>query len=291
MSQDQTSKTSAANVSEETTGHQWDGIQELNNPLPRWWLWTFYITIIWAVGYMVLYPAVPLLTQATPGVFGYASRADLEKEINHYKQANAALDTALVSHALSDVPADQALTQYAVSGGRAVFQTFCAQCHGAGAGGNKGYPNLLDDDWLWGGSLPDIYLTVRHGIRSQSDEDTRLSEMAAYGEILEPSEIEDVSHYVMSISGGPFELARLESGRQVFNDNCTDCHGATGAGNREFGAPNLRDALWLYGGDRESVVKTITHGRNGVMPAWRERLTEAQLRQVTLYVHQLGGGE
>lgn len=275
----------------ETTGHSWDGIEEYNNPLPRWWLWTFYATIVWALAYMVAYPAVPLLKQASPGLFGYASRAELESELVHFKSANAPLDSALAEIDLAMIKDQSDLAHYATTGGAAVFRTFCAQCHGSGAAGAKGYPNLLDDDWLWGGSLPAIYQTIRHGVRAAEDDDTRASEMPAFGEILEPAEITDVSHYVMSISGGTYNPSLVTSGKAIFADNCADCHGATGTGNREFGAPNLTDALWLYGGGQKGVADTIVAGRKGMMPAWKDRLTESQLRQVAFYIHQLGGGE
>jgi len=275
----------------ETTGHSWDGIQEYNNPLPRWWLWTFYATIVWALAYMVAYPAVPLLKQASPGLFGYASRAELETELVHFKVANAPLDKALAATDLAMIKDQPDLAHYATTGGAAVFRTFCAQCHGSGAAGATGYPNLLDDDWIWGGSLPAIYQTIRHGIRASDDDETRASEMPAFGEILEPAEITDVSHYVMSISGGTYNSSLVTSGKAIFADNCADCHGATGAGNRELGVPNLTDALWLYGGSQKAVADTIAGGRKGMMPAWKERLSESQLRQVAFYIHQLGGGE
>jgi len=274
-----------------TTGHSWDGIEELNNPLPRWWLWTFYATIVWALAYMVVYPALPLLKQATPGLFGYASRLKLETDIERFDIANAPLDSALISTDLAAIQNTPELQHYAVTGGSAVFRTFCAQCHGAGAAGTTGYANLIDDDWLWGGSLEDIYATIRHGVRAEDDADTRFSEMPGFGEILEPSEIIDVTHYVMSISGGNYNPALVNSGQRVFSENCADCHGELGAGNRDLGAPNLTDAIWLYGGSQRAVYTTIAGGRKGMMPAWQTRLSEAQLRQVAVYVHQLGGGE
>lgn len=274
-----------------TTGHSWDGIKELNNSLPRWWLWTFYATVVWAFAYMVVYPAVPLFKQATPGLFGYSSRQMLEDDLRHIEQANAPFDTALVATSLAEIKANPELAHYATTGGAAVFKTFCAQCHGAGAAGAVGYPNLLDDDWLWGGDLNDIYLTIRHGIRQEGDDDTRASEMPAFGELLERSEIADVKHYVMSISGGVYNPALVNSGKTIFADNCASCHGEIGEGNRELGAPNLTDRIWLYGASQKDVAATITNGLNGMMPAWQDRLTEAQIRQVAYYVHQLGGGE
>lgn len=274
-----------------TTGHSWDGIEELNNPLPRWWLWTFYATIVWALAYMVVYPALPLLKQATPGLFGYASRLTLETELDRFESANAPLDSALVTSDIADIQNNPELQHYAVTGGSAVFRTFCAQCHGSGAAGTTGYANLIDDDWLWGGSLPEIYSTIRHGVRAEDDADTRFSEMPAFGELLDASDIAAVTHYVVSLSGGSHNPSLVNSGQRIFAENCAGCHGEAGQGNRQLGAPNLTDAIWLYGGSQRAVYASINNGRKGMMPAWQNRLSEAQLRQVAIYVHQLGGGE
>lgn len=283
--------TSPQDRSTETTGHEWDGIKEFNNPLPRWWLWTFYATILWALAYMVAFPSWPLLKQATSGVIGYSSRVALESDLERYRLANAPFDAALVTTDLAAIAASPELAQYAGSGGGALFRTHCAQCHGSGAAGAKGYPNLLDDDWIWGGSIADIYLTIQHGIRDASDPDTRDSQMLAFGELLEPEEIADVRHFVLSLSGAGHNPSLVTSGSRVFADNCASCHGETGAGDREFGAPDLTDSIWLYGGDQQGVAETIVNGRNGMMPAWQNRLSESQIRQLAFYVHQLGGGE
>ena len=275
----------------ETTGHEWDGIKELNNPLPRWWLWTFYATIIWALGYMVVYPSWPLVEQATRGLFGYSSRGALEAEITRYSAANARSDAALVNGDLASIAASPELVNYAMSGGAALFRTYCAQCHGSGAAGARGYPNLLDDEWLWGGGIEDIYRTIRHGIREENDDNTRVSEMPAFAEVLEQDELSDVRHYVLSLSGAPHNPSLVPSGARVYADNCASCHGETGQGDREFGAPSLVDAIWLYGGGQQNVADSIARGRKGMMPAWQTRLSESQIRQVSFYVHQLGGGE
>jgi cytochrome c oxidase cbb3-type subunit 3 len=275
----------------ETTGHEWDGIKELNNPLPRWWLWTFYATIIWALAYMVVYPSWPLVEQATRGLFGYSSRAALEAEIARYSAANALNDDALVNRDLASIAASPELASYAMSGGAALFRTHCAQCHGSGAAGARGYPNLLDDEWLWGGGIEDIYQTIRHGIREENDDDSRVSEMPAFADVLERDELADVRHYVLSLSGAPHNPSLVSSGAQIFVDNCASCHGEAGQGDREFGAPSLADAIWLYGGSQQNVSDSIARGRKGMMPAWQTRLSESQIRQVSFYVHQLGGGE
>ncbi len=276
-----------------TTGHVWDGIEEWDNPMPRWWVWTFYATIIWAVGYTIAYPAWPMINSATAGILGYSTRAEVAQEIAAAEEANAEINTRLASTDMVAIEADQELNAYAVSAGAAVFRTWCAQCHGSGAAGAKGYPNLLDDDWLWGGDIEAIHTTVAHGIRNEDDDDARYSEMPAFGrdEILEAEQIDEVVNFVMSLSGEPQDASKVEAGAEVFADNCAACHMEDGTGDRDQGAPNLADAIWLYGGDYDTLVETVTNSRFGVMPAWRLRLSEAQVRAVTAYVHQLGGGE
>ncbi len=275
----------------ETTGHVWDGIEEFNNPLPRWWLWTLYACIVWALAYTVAYPAWPMIKGATTGVLGWSTRAEVAEEIAAVNEGNAAINARLDSIELSTITTDPELDTYAISAGRAVFKTWCAQCHGSGAAGAVGYPNLLDDAWLWGGDIDSIYTTIAHGIRNEEDDDARYSEMPAFGEILEPGEITEVVNYVMSLSGDAPEPALVSKGATVFEENCSSCHGEDGSGNRDLGAPDLTDALWLYGGDFDTLMQTVTFSRFGVMPAWLGRLTEAEVRAVTIYVHQLGGGE
>lgn len=275
----------------ETTGHEWDGIQELNNPLPRWWLWTFYVTIVWAILYVISYPAIPLIKEATPGFLGYSTRAEVAADIQAVTDANAAIETQLASADLGSISGNQDLQIYAVNAGAAVFRTNCSQCHGSGAAGAKGYPNLLDDDWLWGGDLEAIATTVRHGIRNDTDDDARYSEMPAFGDFMEKEEIASVANYVLSLSGADHDAGLAAQGEEIFVDNCTSCHGEDGTGDREQGAPNLTDAIWLYGGDIDTVTETITNSRYGVMPAWGPRLTDAQVNAVSVYVHGLGGGE
>ncbi|GFE51131.1 Cbb3-type cytochrome c oxidase subunit CcoP [Roseobacter cerasinus] len=275
-----------------TTGHSWDGIEEFDNPMPRWWLWTFYATIVWGVLYTIAYPAWPLVSSATSGLLGYSTRGEVAVEIAAVEEANAAINMRLAEAELTEISADAELNSYAVSSGAAVFRTWCAQCHGSGAAGFVGYPNLLDDDWLWGGDIEAIHATIAHGIRNEDDPDARYSEMPAFGEILEPEEIASVVNYVMDLSGGtPTDASLVPAGAEVFADNCSSCHGENGLGDRELGAPNLADAIWLYGGDEEALTETVTYSRYGVMPPWTQRLTEAQIRAVALYVHQLGGGE
>ncbi|WP_298974682.1 cytochrome-c oxidase, cbb3-type subunit III [uncultured Roseobacter sp.] len=274
-----------------TTGHTWDGIEEFDNPMPRWWLWTFYVTIIWGIGYTIAYPAWPLVSSATAGLLGYSTRGEVAAEIAAVEEANAGINAQLASAELTEISANPELNGYAVSAGAAVFRTWCAQCHGSGAAGFVGYPNLLDDDWLWGGDIESIHTTIAHGIRNEEDDDARYSEMPAFGEILEPEEISQVVNYVLELSGGQADAALAGPGAEVFADNCSACHGENGMGDREQGAPNLTDAIWLYGGDAQALTETVTYSRYGVMPPWTQRLSEAEIRAVALYVHQLGGGE
>ncbi|MDR9485829.1 MAG: cytochrome-c oxidase, cbb3-type subunit III [Sediminimonas sp.] len=279
----------------ETTGHEWDGIEELNTPLPRWWLWTFYATIVWAVLYTIAYPAWPGIKGATPGLLGWSTRANVAAEIEQAEQANAGINERLASVELTEISEDPELNSYATSAGEAVFKTWCAQCHGSGAAGVQagGYPNLLDDAWLWGGTIEDIHTTITHGIRNEEDPDARWSQMPAFGEILPPEEVEQVVNYVMSLSPSyePKNPALVEAGAEVFDINCSSCHGVDGTGDQFQGAPNLTDAIWLYGGDYATVKETVINARFGVMPSWQGRLDESEIRAVATYVHQLGGGE
>ncbi|MGV6812266.1 MAG: cytochrome-c oxidase, cbb3-type subunit III [Brevirhabdus sp.] len=275
-----------------TTGHEWDGIEEWNNPLPRWWVWTFYICIVWGIGYSIAYPAWPLMKEATPGLLGFSTRANVAADIEAVNKANAEIDAKLAAADLTTIDDDQELKQYAFSGGAAVFKTFCSQCHGSGAGGSQGhYPNLLDDDWLWGGDIESIHDTIAHGIRYEQDEDTRLSDMPAFGEMLEADEIDQVVQHVLNISGQEHDAAKAELGAVVFEDNCSGCHAEDGTGDIYAGAPNLTDAIWLFGGDTDAITTTVTYARNSIMPAWSGRLSDAQINAVATYVHSLGGGQ
>lgn len=283
----------------ETTGHSWDGLEEYNNPLPRWWLWTFYVTIIWGVLYTLAYPAWPLVNGATEGFLGFSTRANVADDIAAVEAANASNMEALANIELASLSGNSDLQGFAVNAGAAIFRANCSQCHGAGAAGVQasGYPNLLDDAWLWGGTIDDIAYTVAHGIRNEQSPDARWSEMPAFGEILSEEEISQVVAYVRSISGQEHDAGLASSGETLFVDNCASCHGDDGAGMRDLGAPNLTDAIWLYGGSVETLTETITYSRFGVMPAWSEEyrvgsgLSQAEINAVAAYVHQLGGGE
>ncbi len=271
----------------ETMGHEFDGIEELNTPMPRWWLWTFYLTIIWGVGYTIAFPAWPMISGATKGLLGYSTRGEVTADIAAHETANAELVADLNAVDLAGFDPQSDLHRYAVARGSSVFRAQCSQCHGSGAAGAVGYPNLLDNDWLWGGSLEEIDYSVRHGIRNETDFDARFSQMPAFGDILEESEIATLAGFLPTLADPDWDSA----GGVLFSDNCTSCHGDTGQGDRSLGAPNLADAIWLYGGDVDSLTTSIAEARFGVMPAWGQRLSEEDIRAVATYVHSLGGGE
>jgi cytochrome c oxidase cbb3-type subunit III len=276
----------------ETTGHEWDGISELNKPLPKWWLWTFYATIIWAVGYWLLMPAWPLVTTYTKGLLGYSQRESVGEQLVEAKAATAVFRGKIAAMDLAAIVNDPELLPFSLAGGEAAFGDNCAPCHGRGAQGAVGYPNLRDDDWLWGdGTLGAIYQTILHGIRAD-DPETRTNQMPAFGKsgVLSEQQVNDVVEYVLSLSNHGADKAAAERGAKIFSVNCVACHGANGKGNPTLGAPNLTDELWLYAGDKATVAETIRNGRGGIMPAWVHRLDPETIKELAIYVHSLGGG-
>lgn len=277
-----------------TVGHEWDGIEELDTPMPRWWLWSLYATIVWGIVYVILYPAWPMVNSATAGVLGWTSRGQLEKEMRADAVRRAPIVNEIATTPVASLPGKPQLMQAAIQGGGAAFRVHCVQCHGAGgAGVKKLYPSLTDDDWLWGGDMDAIEYTIIHGIRNPDHKETRTSQMPAFGRdgILEPTQIADVVSYVRTISRQEKPSASSARGATLFEANCAVCHGSGGEGGREFGAPKLTDAIWLYGGDRASLTETITQPRNGVMPRWGARLDPVTIKMLTAYVYSLGGGE
>ena len=276
----------------ETMGHEWDGIKELNNPLPRWWLYTFYACILWAVGYWIAYPAWPTLNGYTKGMMGYSQRATVANDVLVARSAQAGLRTKIAEMPLAAIEKDTELQRFAVAGGAAAFSTNCAPCHGRGAQGQPGYPNLNDDDWLWGGKIDDIYATIAYGVRS-GNKKGRESQMPRFGldNLLQPAQIADVAEYVLSLSGKSTDAAAVEKGAVVFKEQCVTCHGDDGKGKQEQGAPNLTDAIWLYGSSKAAIVESIQTGRGGSMPAWIDRLDAATIKSLAVYVHSLGGGK
>ena len=275
-----------------TTGHSWDGIEEYDRPLPRWWLWTFYACIVWAVGYWILMPSFPLVSDYARGMLGYSQREVLADQMAAARAAQAQYAERIRALPLSQVQGDPELLEYALAAGRSAFAVNCSQCHGQGAEGSRGYPNLNDDAWLWGGGLSAIHQTIRNGVRS-GDPDARDSQMPAFlaSDLLTRAQIDDTAEFVLSLSGRAGDAVAAERGRAVFAENCAVCHGPTGQGNQELGAPNLTSAIWLYGGDKTTVVETISYARRGVMPAWQGRLDEATVKALAVYVHALGGGQ
>jgi cytochrome c oxidase cbb3-type subunit 3 len=276
-----------------TTGHEWDGIRELNAPLPRWWLWLFYATIVWGVVYWIAYPSWPLVSSYTRGVLGWQSRDAIETDMKALQDMRGANIAKLASATPAEIIADPKLLQTAQAAGKAAFGTNCAPCHGSGGAGAKGFPNLVDDQWMWGGKPDQIHQTIQYGIRN-TNEQSRQGNMPAFGKdgIIPKEDIPSVAAYVMTLTGHKAEgKVDLEKGAKLFAENCAACHGEQGKGNAEVGAPNLTSNIWLYGGDQKTIEETITNGRGGVMPAWGERLDPATVNALAVYVHTLGGGQ
>ncbi len=285
----------------DTTGHEWDGLKELNNPLPKWWLYVLYACIAWAVVLFVLYPSFPYGTGYFHGLLGYSQRKTVDSDVAAVAAQRAGYMDKIQNLSFADIRNDPQLLAVAQTAGRITFANNCQPCHGAGGGGRPGYPALAAGDWLWGGTLDNIQQTVTHGIRS-GDADARNSQMPRFGDgILQPAQIQQVADYVMTLFGKP-EPANaapanaapantVAAGRKLFTDNCAICHGDAGQGNREVGAPRLAARIHLYGDTREGVVDQITNPRMGVMPNWNHRLDAATIKSVALYVHSLGGGE
>lgn len=277
----------------ETTGHEWDGIRELNTPLPRWWLYVMYATILWSAVYCVLYPAIPGLFSHTDGILGYNSREDLTLRMQAAEERLSGTRQMLSDASYQVILRDPELKRLARTGGEAAFADNCAPCHGVGGSGRSGgFPVLADDAWIWGGRLEDIETTIRHGVRWEADEDTRFGEMTAFGDdYLDPDVIDDVTEYVLELSGSEADRSMARRGETVFLEECSVCHAESGLGIAELGAPNLADAIWLYGGEREDIRAQIAEPQHGVMPAWESRLDPLAIRMLTVYVHSLGGGQ
>jgi cytochrome c oxidase cbb3-type subunit 3 len=272
----------------EFVGHEWDGIEELDTPMPRWWLWTFYLTIAWGIVYVILYPAWPMADKATEGYLGWTSRGQLAETMELAEADRAEFRAQLDDITASELLDRPDLLQQSVAGGSAAFKVNCVQCHGSGAAGFKGYPNLNDDDWLWGGDINAIEATIQHGIRWDGSDQTRASLMPAFGDILEDAQTDALVSHVLSLSGQGSSNA---IGAQLYADNCVACHQADGSGDRLQGAPALNDAIWLYGGNEQEIRYQIANPRHGVMPGWKDRLDPATIKMLAAYVHSLGGGE
>lgn len=277
-----------------TTGHEWDGIQELDTPLPKWWVYVLYACIAWAAVYFVLYPSVPYFTGYFKGVLGWNSRAEVAEKIDEAKRAQSRYLDRIKTQSPDEIRREPDLLNFALAGGKAAFADNCVPCHQAGGAGRVGFPSLADDLWIWGGKLADIEQTIRFGIRS-GHENARSSQMPNYGTdgTLKPAQIDDVAEYVLSLTGRSTDKAAAERGALIFNqdDKCIACHGKDGAGKQELGAPALNTRIFLYGGNKADVVRQVTKPQHGVMPAWTGRLDGETIKMLTLYVHALGGGK
>jgi len=272
----------------ETTGHEWDGIKELNTPLPRWWVWVWVATIIWSIGYWWVMPAWPLLTDHTRGSQNYSSREAVLAEVEAGRAARAPMEARVLAASLDEIQADSALYDFAQKGGRSTFGLYCAQCHGLGAAGAEGIANLNDDDWIWGGDLDAIQTTIRVGVRSNHP-DTRFNMMPSFEGILSAEEASDVAKYVLALADG--SANEQMPGAENFAFQCAACHGESGEGLRMMGGPKLNDYIWLYAGNEEEITHQILNPRHGVMPQWENRLDAATIKQLAIFVHGLGGGE
>ena len=278
----------------ETTGHNWDGIKELNNPAPRWWLWIFIISCVWALGYWLVYPSWPVFSEienargGTKGKIGWTQYKQLKSSQAEIIARKSAYLKRFQFASFEEISNDPELYAFAISGGKSAFKDNCATCHGTGGEGAKGYPNLNDDDWLWGGSVNEIFETIKYGIRSKHDE-TRISQMPSFEEILDKKEIDTLAFYVKNLSEIDDYFVEYQ---ELYDNNCASCHGEKGYGNKDVGAPNLADKIWFYiDGDINSISEQIKYPKHGVMPNWNERLNEETLRQLAIFVFSLGGGE
>ncbi|MBK1667520.1 cytochrome-c oxidase, cbb3-type subunit III [Rhodovibrio sodomensis] len=276
---------------QETTGHEWDGIQELNTPLPKWWLYVFYVCIAFSVVYMVLYPSIPWLSGHTDGLLDWDRRVELQQDLELAQAEQATWVDQIAQADLQAIANDRELLNFSMAGGQSAFATNCAPCHGrGGAGLPGGYPSLADDAWLWGGTLEQIHRTIAYGVRNEHQQ-SRASMMPAYGQILDRAQIRNVAHYVKSLSATVDAPEWVAAGQQVYAAQCVACHGAEANGNPALGAPNLSDQIWLYGGEITDLVSQITNPQHGNMPAWQTRLDDETIKMLAVYVHTLGGGQ
>jgi cytochrome c oxidase cbb3-type subunit 3 len=270
-----------------TTGHEWDGIKEYDNPDPFWLRLVFYIALFYGLGYWILFPSWP--SPNNIGVLEWTSYKELAESQAEIMARRALYQEDFDKASFEDILKDDKLLKFALVGGEAAFNNNCAQCHQVGGGGARGYPNLRAGSWLWGGKIDDIYTTIKYGIRS-GHEEARDSQMPSFGKdgTLQHKEIEILVEQVLALSNGS---SGSEVGQKLFQTHCASCHGAGGEGNREVGAPSLKNAVRLYGGDRDTIYESIYFGRTGVMPYWTGKLNDTTIRQLAVYVHQLGGGE
>ncbi len=286
----------------ETTGHEWDGIRELNNPLPRWWVLVFYATIVWAIAYWVVFPSWPLLPGAdraadyTKGIWGLSERAAVNAAVAADKAAQSKFTDMIAKESVTEINSNPELLKFSMTAGRAAFLNNCAGCHGSGAQGGPGFPNLNSGNWRWGGTLDAIDQTIMYGVRNGSDQARgggNAAGMPSFKENLKPEQINDAAEYVLELSNKPHDAAAAEKGKAIFTGEggCTTCHGDDAKGNLELGSANLTGGIFQWGGTKADLVQTITNGRAGVMPVWAGKLEPTTIKELAVYVHSLGGGQ
>jgi cytochrome c oxidase cbb3-type subunit 3 len=274
-----------------TTGHEWDGIKELNTPLPKWWVYVFWACVVWAIAYWIAMPAWPTVNGYTQGILGYSSRGDLDNELKAQKASRAKYETKIAVLAPEDILKDKDLRNFALAGGKIAFGENCSACHGSGGVGVAGaYPRLADDEWLWGGTMADIQQSIAFGVRN-TNTNSRQSEMLPFGtgDALSADQVSQLGDYVLSLASKT--PAAGSPGAAIFAERCTACHSEDGSGNKDLGAPALNNNIWLFKGGKEGIVAQVTKPKHGSMPAWSERLDETTIKMLTVYVHSLGGGK
>ena len=259
-----------AQAEDKTTGHVADGIEEFDNPLPAWWFYMFVITIVWGVGYLIVYPGMGNFA----GVIGWTQVGQYDKEVAAADEKYRDMRDRYLALPVEEIAGDPAVRKM----GMRMFANNCAQCHGADAKGRYGFPNLTDDDWIFGGDPATIKATLEHG---------RQAVMPAWGSIIGDKGVTDVTRYVLSLNGRDVEEAQIAAGETVYQTYCVACHGAEGLGNPALGAPNLTNGVWLYGGSEEQLAHTIRAGRNGMMPAFKDTLSEDKIHIISAYVYGL----
>ena len=276
----------------DTTGHEWDGLRELNTPLPKWWLYVLAATVVWGLALIVLYPSVPYFVGHTRGLLGYSQRREVDADVKALVAQRSVFMDKIARLPIEQVKQDPQLLAIAQTAGRLAFAENCQPCHGTGGGGRPGFPNLASDVWRWGGTLPDIERTITHGVRN-SDPDSHQSRMPRFGAdgMLRPAQIQQVVDYVWTLFGNPAPAGGVAAGKQIFADNCVACHGQNAEGNHDVGTPPLKSHVHLFADTRDEIVAQVTDPRMGVMPNWNARLDTATIRSLALYVHALGGGE
>jgi cytochrome c oxidase cbb3-type subunit 3 len=255
---------------DKTTGHNYDGIEEYDNPLPAWWFYMFVLTIVWGIGYLIIYPGMGNY----PGLIGWTQLAQHDNEVAAADEKFRAMRDRYLALPIAEIATDPAVRKM----GMRMFSNNCAQCHGGDARGSYGFPNLADDDWLYGGSPEDIKTSITGG---------RQGAMPAWGSVIGEQGVTDVTAYILSINGRDSDEAQALAGKQVFQSYCVACHGAEATGNPAFGAPNLKNGIWLYGGSAEQMSHSIRAGRNGVMPAHADSLSEDKIHILAAYIYGL----